>query len=191
MTHVRFWGGPSGSGRARADAELCHIPGPQHTKAETGDPQSSGRCPAALGVKPSRLTCRPVDLFRTRQLTPQALRGNHHVPFAGSVAPFSGRATSRRSCASHHHSTHPHELRCGSSNSRSGSHRSGIPGAAAKKGQAPVLRGTSPEISTKCGDCVSCYRGPSCRFPQQFHSGKRTRGHTGGNPTGQDANQCG
>ena len=42
------------------------------TKAETGDPESSGRYPAVLGVKPSRLTCRPVDLFRTRQLTPQA-----------------------------------------------------------------------------------------------------------------------
>ena len=79
---VRFGGGLSGSGRVRDDAELCHIPDSQHTKAETGDPQSSGRCPAVLGVKPSRLTCRPVDLRRTRQLTPQALRGNHHVPFA-------------------------------------------------------------------------------------------------------------
>lgn len=71
-------------------------------KAETGDPESSGRYPAARGVKPSRLTCRPVDLFRTRQLTSQALRGNHHVPFFGSVAPFTGRAASCRSRANRH-----------------------------------------------------------------------------------------
>lgn len=51
-----------------------------NTKAETGDPESSGRYPAARGVKPSRLTCRPVDLFRTRQLTSQAFERQPSCP---------------------------------------------------------------------------------------------------------------
>ena len=173
MLEVRFWGGPSRSGRVRADAELCHIPGSQHTKAETGDPQSSGRCLAALGVKPSRLTCRPVDLFRTRQLTSQALRGNHHVPFAGSVAPFSGRATPRRSCASHHHSTSANELRRGSAKSRAGSHSTDGPRAATTQGPTPGLRGTAGTgASTGHGSRASCDGSYSSCSPSEFRSGK-------------------
>lgn len=156
------------------------------TKAETGDPQSSGRFAAALGVKPSRLSCRPVDLFRTRQLTSQALRGNHHVPFAGSAAPFSGRATPRRSCANHHHSTLANHSRRGSAKSRAGSHRTVARPTATKKGQTPGLRGPAcPGINTDGGSCLPCNRTNCSCGTQEVRSGRR--GRAGGNAAVQGA----